>query len=164
MSVDPENPEVVVRGRVAPTATGGWLVTLFLVNEQSAPKQNKDQAWLFQAELSVEGPGEDAVFVGRGEAVPSITSAGEIGELQLLDMQYRHHVEFAAGHGVAVHADVALHDPSRAVRITTTVIPWATVSATEAPTEADESLSQGVRGSLALVVLDTERLAVLDGD
>ncbi len=164
VSVDPEHPDVLVRGRVTATATGGWLVTLFLVNEQSAPKQNKDASWLFQAELSVSTPGDEAVFVGRGEAVPPITSAGEIGELQLLDMQYRHHVEFAAGHGVAVHADVAPHDPSRAVRITTTVIPSATVAATEAPTEADEALSQAVRDALAHVVLDMEALADLEGD
>jgi hypothetical protein len=159
MGLDAEQPEVVVRGRAAPTATGGWLVTLFLVNEQSTPKQNKDESWLFQAELSVEATEGAAAFVGRDEAIPPISAAGEVGELQLLDMQYRHRVEFAAGHGVAVHAEVAKSDPSRATRITTTVIPSAVVAATEAPTEADETLSPMVRDALARVVLDMETLA-----
>lgn len=163
-SVDPEQPDVLIRGRAAPTPTGGWLVTLFLVNEQSTPKQNKDESWLFQAELAVEAPDGSAVFVGRDEAIPPITAVGEVGELQLLDMQYRHRVEFAAGHGVAIRAEVADGDPSRAVRITTTVIPSAVVAATEAPTEADETLSRVVRDALARVVLDMELLATLEGD
>jgi aspartate-semialdehyde dehydrogenase len=53
----------------------------------------------------VEAPDGATVFVGRDEAIPPVTAAGEVGELQLLDMQYRHRVEFAAGHGVAVHAE-----------------------------------------------------------
>jgi Helicase conserved C-terminal domain len=164
VSVDSGQTDVVVRGRAAPTATGGWLVTLFLVNEQSTPKLNKDEAWLFQAELSVQAPNGAAAFVGRNEAIPPVTAAGEVGELQLLDMQYRHRVEFAAGHGVAVHADTVELDPSRAVRITTALIPSAMVAATEAPTSADESLSQPVREALAGVLLDMEVLAGLDGD
>jgi len=164
VSVDPDQPDVVVRGRGAPTATGGWLVTLFLLNEQSTPKQNKDEAWLFQAALSLEAPGGGAVFVGRDEAIPPIAAAGEVGELQLLDMQYRNHVEFAAGHGVAVHALSTEDDPSHALRITTAVIPSAVVAATEAPTEADGSLSPEVRDALTRVVLDMEALAGLDGD
>ncbi len=164
VSVDPEQPDVVVRGRAAPTPAGGWLVTLFLVNEQSPPKQNKDEAWLFQAALAVESsPTGAAVFVGRSEAVPPVTAVGEIDELQLLDMQYRHHVEFAAGHGVAVHAEVGGDDPSHAIRITTAVVPSAIVPATEAPTETDESLSAPVRAALGRAVLDMEVLAGLDG-
>ncbi|MHB8464562.1 MAG: hypothetical protein ACYDH6_13900 [Acidimicrobiales bacterium] len=162
--VDADQPEVVVRGRAARTAVGGWLLTLFLVNDQTAPKQNKDEAWLFQASLSVEAPDGAPVFVGRGDAIPPITAAGEIGELQLLDMQYRGHIEFAAGHGVAVHADVADGNSSRAVRIAAAVVPAATVAATEAPNEADEALSEHVRAALGRVVLDMSALAVLDGE
>jgi len=164
VSVDNEQPDVVARGRAAPAPMGGWLVTLFLVNEQSTPKQNKDEAWLFQVVLSVEAPGGGAVFVGRDKAIPPVTASGEVNELRMLDMQYRHHVEFAAGHGVAVHANVAEDDPTRALRITTTVIPSATIAATEAPTEADESLSTEVRDALARVLLDMETLADVDGD
>ena len=93
----------------APTAAGGWLVTVFLVNEQTPPKLNKDEAWLFQARLAVQAPDGAPVFVGRAEALPPVTAAGELGELELLDMQYRHHVEFAAGHGVGVHAVLPEH-------------------------------------------------------
>lgn len=164
LSVDAEQPDVVVRGRASRTPSGGWLVTLFLVNEQTPPKVNKDEAWLFQAQLSVAGPDGAAVFVGRGEAVPEVTAAGEVTELQLLDMQYRHRVEFMAGHGVAVHADTFPGDPTRAVRISTAVIPSAVVEATEAPTASDESLSPHVRDALARVELDMEVLAHFKGD
>ncbi|MFP5327659.1 MAG: DISARM system helicase DrmA [Acidimicrobiia bacterium] len=164
LSVDAEQPDVVVRGRATRTAAGGWLVTLFLVNEQTPPKVNKDEAWLFQAQLFVEDPDGAAVFVGRGEAIPELTAAGEISEIQLLDMQYRHRVEFAAGHGVAMHADTAPDDPTRAVRVSTAVIPSAIVEATEAPTASDESLSVRVRDALTRVELDMEILAGLEGE
>lgn len=163
IAVDAEQPDVVVRGRAARTSSGGWLVTLFLVNEQSTPKVNKDAAWLFQAELALRASDDAPVFVGRDEAIPQVSAVGEISELQLLDMQYRHRVEFAAGHGVAVHADVARGDVSHAIRISTAVIPSSIVEATEAPTASDVTLSEGVRQALGEVVLDMERLARLDG-
>jgi hypothetical protein len=157
-----EQPDVMVRGQARPTPAGGWLVTLFLVNDQTPPKQNKDEAWLFQATLEVGAADGSPVFVGRGEAIPTVAAAGEVTELQLLDMQYRHQVEFAAGHGVAVHADVADDDASRAVRISTTVIPSSPVPQTEAPSERDQALSDGVRAALGGLVLDMDRLARLD--
>ncbi len=164
VSVDPEQADVVVRGRAARTSAGDWLVTLFLVNEQTPPKVNKDEAWLFQVQLSAEDRDSAPVFAGRGEAIPAVTAAGEVTELQLLDMQYRHRVELAAGHGVAVHAKTAPGDPNRAVRISTAVIPSAIVEATEAPTASDESLSPGVRKALAGVQLDMEVLGGLHGE
>jgi hypothetical protein len=164
VSVAADQPDVVVRGKAAPTAGGGWLVTVFLVNEQTPPKLNKDAAWLFQAKLAVQAPDGAPVFVGRAEAQPPVTAAGELGELELLDMQYRHHVEFAAGHGVGVHA--VLPEPgngSRAVRIETAVIPSHSVPETDAPTADDPALSVDVREALGRVVLDMEALAKLEG-
>ena len=38
-------------------------------------------------------------------------------------MLYRHHVEFAVGHGVSVHAEASPEAPDRAVRIKTVVVP-----------------------------------------
>ena len=164
VSVTADQPDAVLRGQATPTDTGGWLVTLFLVNEQTPPKLNKDEAWLFQAKLVLHAPDDSPVFVGRGEAARAINAAGEIGELELLDMQYRHHVEFAAGHGVGVHAVVPEGaDRSRAIRIETAVIPAFTVPAAEAPTAGDLALSVSVREALGRVVLDMEALADLEG-
>lgn len=47
---DPESPEVYVRGLCRQSGTC-WTITLFLVNSQQEPKDNKDTAWLFQPEL-----------------------------------------------------------------------------------------------------------------
>ena len=164
LSVTAEQPDVVVRGRAGPTAAGGWLITVFLINEQTPPKLNRDEAWLFQARLALQSPDDAPVFVGRGEAISAITAPGEIGELELLDMQYRHHVEFAAGHGVGVHAVVPEGgDRSRGSRIETAIIPSYAVPATEAPTPEDLALSADVREALGRVVLDMETLADLEG-
>src|SRR5208283_4175367 len=46
--------EVRVKG-LARKAGKDWLVSLFLVNEQTEPKKLRDAAWLFQPELVVEG-------------------------------------------------------------------------------------------------------------
>src|SRR5690606_14328122 len=93
-----EAPGVRLRGRAA-RRDGAWLVSLFLVNEQAAPKVNKDEAWLFQPVLSVEAVDGAAVFVGRREALPDQPAQADEPELDLL---YRKEVEFAVGHGVAV--------------------------------------------------------------
>lgn len=145
-----EAPGVRLRGRAA-RRDGAWLVSLFLVNEQSSPKVNKDEAWLFQPELRVEALNGAAVFVGRREAVPSLDTRGDEPELDLL---YRHEVEFAVGHGVAVNAVRSDADPSRAVQIETRVIPRYEVSRVEAPTAQEEP-------GLAPVVLDMKTLSEL---
>jgi hypothetical protein len=81
------------------------------VSEQSPPRVNKDEAWLFQPVLRVEAEDGAPVLVGRREAVPGQDGHGDEPELDLL---YRHEVEFAVGHGVAVHATPSDGDPSRA--------------------------------------------------
>ena len=51
---DGEHPEVRVQGTVRDkNANGDRLVTLFLVNAQQEPEENKDAAWIFQPELIV---------------------------------------------------------------------------------------------------------------
>ncbi len=54
-SPDPENEQVYVRG-VCRQRDEAWTVTLFLVNAQEQPKHNKDEAWLFQPEVTVSAP------------------------------------------------------------------------------------------------------------
>lgn len=157
-----DQPEVLVRGRVTRLANG-WLVSLFLVNEQESPAQNKDEAWLFQVSLAVESPDGAPVFCGRADVLGNETPA-EIDELALLDLQYRNRVEFAVGHGTATHAVTTERDPTRAVRIETTAVPRHEVPVTEAPGPDDPSRSARVRGALSGVVLDMSVLATLDGD
>ena len=100
---DPAQPEVVVRGRCRRTPSC-WLVTLFLVNEQLPAPSNIDERWLFQIELAVKATDGSAVFVGRDVALPD-QAADSDAELRHLDLLYREKVEFAVGHGIAVHAD-----------------------------------------------------------
>lgn len=166
-----EQPEVVLRGRTSRN-NGYWLMTVFLINEQLQLSHNVDQQWLFQARFSVEAAGAGLaagapLFVGRSAAVGGQRGFGDEhdteSEVALLDLQYRNHVEFAAGHGSAVHAvlhgesDGTVPDPQRAVRLETRVIPSHEVPATEAP-RADEE------PGLADAVLDMAVLATTSND
>jgi len=130
---DAEQDEVRIQGAVRTNAKGERLVTLFLVNDQREPETNRDIAWLFQPELSVEGAGEakgKPVFLRR----PTNDVLGDDEEeLQHLRLIYRRRVEFAVGHGVAVHAETLSDDPTRAVEVRTEVIPSLEVPVTETP-------------------------------
>jgi hypothetical protein len=158
-----DQPEVLVRGRAVKLARG-WLVSLFLVNEQLPPERNKDVAWLFQASLSVQSPDGAPVFSGRIDVLEDNALPGEIGEIALLDLQYRNRVEFAVGHGTGTKAQVALGDPTRAQRIETTAVPTHEVPVTEAPGPNDPTLDPGVAAKLSSVVFDMQTLAGLNGD
>ncbi len=150
VDISPDAPGVVVRGRCARGARA-WLVSLFLVNEQTAPKTNKDEAWLFQPTLTIVADDHDAPFVGRSEAVgDGSNNAGD--EQAELDLLYRHEVEFAVGHGVAVHAERSPATPSRPSALRTAVAPSFEVPRVEAPTLADVP-------DLSAVVLDMKTLA-----
>ena len=129
---DAEYGDVVVSGivRANDEAT---VVTLFLVNEQEEQAQLRDEQWLFQAELSVAAAGEAPVFI-RPHAAS--TAAGD-DEVASLDMLYRNEVEFAAGHGTAVHVVVDADDQTRARRISTVTTPSYEVPQTQAPSPAD---------------------------
>jgi hypothetical protein len=139
---DPDHPEVIVRGR-ARTHGAQRLVTLFLVNGQLEPDQDKDAAWLFQAELTVQAPGGRAAFVSRRPPGQERRTDLDREEAEGLDMVHRDRVELAVGHNVAVHAEPSPDDPARGTRLTTAVIPVAEVPLTEAPApEEDEQLAQ----------------------
>lgn len=164
--LDPDQPDVVVRGLCRRTSRC-WLVTLFLVNEQLPAKQNIDERWIFQIELSAAAPDDSPVFVGRQLALPD-ESADSDPELQHLDLLYRETVEFGTGHGVAVHAEVADGDSYRATSVRTAVIPRSEVAKVEAPTPDDPTLSTEQRDQLerdlmSNVVFDMEALSKLDG-
>jgi helicase-like protein len=147
-----EQPEVVIRGQVR-RREGLWIVTLFLVNEQEEKKRQPDQAWIFQPELVVEAPDGSPVFCRKlwrrdSSRLDPVTQA-EQGAMAML---YRRHVEFAVGHGVAVHAETPPSDPLQAVRLSTCVVPTYELPRQTPPTEEDNP-------DLAGLVLDMKELA-----
>ncbi|MCZ2340175.1 MAG: hypothetical protein LC104_00080, partial [Bacteroidales bacterium] len=118
--VDSACPDVVVQGTVGdPLPNGDRLVTLFLVNCQTKPDENQDQAWVFQPELIVRDPEGQSIFRKR----PLLSGIGSDEERESLEMIYRRRVEFAVGHGVSVHATPSADDPERAVEVRTRVLP-----------------------------------------
>ncbi len=159
---DSSQHEVVIRGRCRRTPNC-WLVTLFLVNEQLPTPANIDERWIFQYELAAEAPDASAVFVGRDVALPEQGASSDEDELRHLDLLYRTQVEFAVGHGVAVHAKRADGDPYRAVSVHTSVIPSSDVAKVEAPGPDDSSLDDAERDLMGGVTFDMEALSKLDG-
>jgi hypothetical protein len=158
---DPTQPDVVIRGRCRQTEKC-WLVTLFLVNEQLPAPANIDERWLFQIELTAASGDGSPVFIGRQVALPA--EAGHTdAELRHLDLLYREKVEFAVGHGIAVHAEAAPDNPHRATSVRTTVIPRSEVAKVEAPGPDDPALDEVERELLGTVAFDMEVLSKLDG-
>ena len=142
-----DQPEVTVQG-VCHRVGADFVVTLFLVNGQKEPAQNRDEAWLFQPRLSVRASDGSPVFRRRPEFLSVEVSAEE----RELAMRYRHRVEFATGHNIAVHVVRDEADPWRATRIETTVIPRHEVPRQTGPDESEEV-------ALAGLVLDMKELA-----
>lgn len=158
--VDADCPSVVVQGSVsAPLENGDRLVTLFLVNTQTMPEQNQDQAWIFQPELMVRDREGQAVFRRR-----PILRADEFDEeREALEMIYRDRVEFAVGHGVSIHATVSKEDSERATEVGTTILPEYEIQVTETP-GLDPEDRPAMRRMIADGLLDMERLADLERD
>ncbi len=144
-------PDVSVQGIVRRQA-GHWIVTLFLVNAQEEPKLLRDQAWLFQPELVVTGPDHAPIFRKRMDG-------GDLArpdpEARAMAMIYRRQVEFAVGHGVSVHADVAPGSSDQAMSVSTCVIPTVEIPIVTAPTVEDIP-------ALTTVVFDMKELAETD--
>ena len=159
---DSEVPEVRVQGSIrAKNANGDRLVTLFLVNAQEEPDTNRDTAWVFQPELIVRSEmdaAKRAIFRRR----PVLDADGMDPEREALEMIYRNRVEFAVGHGVAVHAESA-DNVTLATEVRTTVMPQYEVQVTETP-GLDSSDRPAMREMVTSGLLDMQRLATLDID
>ncbi len=150
--LDPNQPEVFLQGLVR-KLEGDWIVSFFLVNGQQETEKRKDEAWIYQPELEVRSPDGEAVFRRRnwlrdGAKLDPVQHA----EQQALEMQYRHQVEFAVGHGVAVHAETQAQSPTHGVSLVTKVMPTYEVPVTTPPTAEDIP-------ALADLVLDMKVLA-----
>lgn len=154
--------EVRVQGSVrAKNANGDRLVTLFLVNAQEEPETNRDMAWVFQPELIVRALPEAsnrAIFRRR----PVLDADGSDPEREALEMIYRNRVEFAVGHGVAIHA-VTAEDVTLATEVRTTVMPQYEVQVTETP-GLDASDRPAMKEMVSGGLLDMQNLATLDVD
>lgn len=156
-SIDDRHDEVRLQGTIRKkSAAGHRLVTLFLVNAQSEPEENKDSAWVFQPEIFVRAvsSGDPAIFRRRA----SFEIDGDDPEREALEMIYRRQIEFAVGHGIAVHATIAPGDPERATEIRTTVIPAYEVPVTETPGLRAED-RPAMKRMIELGHLDMEELA-----
>ncbi len=150
-SPDDAVPEVEVIGLIR-ERDDHWSVSVFLVNgqEEGTPK---DAAWLFQPELMVESPDGSPIFHRRPwRRGPENTDAVAYAEEQDMAMLYKRHVEFAVGHGVAVHAETPEGVTDRAVRLSTRVAPTYEVPKVDPPTAEDLP-------ELANCVLDMKELA-----
>jgi hypothetical protein len=156
---DANRPAVRIQGSIrAKNAKGDRLVTLFLINAQEEPDTNRDTAWLFQPELIVRAEAETstrAIFRRR----PLLDADGMDAERESLEMIYRNRVEFAVGHGVAVHAEAA-DVVTLATEVRTTVLPQYEVQVTETPglNAADRP---AMKNMVASGLLDMQRLATL---
>jgi ribosomal protein L24E len=146
-----EQPGVVIRG-VVRRVDQDFIVSLFLVNGQQEPKELKDQAWLFQAELSVDCKGQPVFQRRARHRISARLDLETRTEAEAMAMLYRRHPEFAVGHGVATHAEPDPKDPTRAVRICTVVVPVHDV-AQQRPPDVTE-----IPG-LAALVLDMKTLS-----
>ena len=161
LAPDTDNPKVRIQGTVrGNNVNGDRLVTLFLVNAQKEPDENKDIAWVFQPELIVRTPADARrknAFCRR----VSVHRNSDDPEQDALEMIYRKHVEFAVGHGVAVHAQTASGETDRVVEVRTVVIPQYEVPVTETP-----GLHPGDRAAMREMVengfLDMAHLAEMD--
>lgn len=159
---DKEFPEVRVQGSIrAKNTNGDRLVTLFLVNAQEEPETNKDSGWVFQPELIVRADqraSKTAIFRRR----PVLAADGMDPEREALEMIYRNRVEFAVGHGVAIHAKTA-DDVTLATEVRTTVMPQYEVQVTETP-GLDPTDRPAMREMVGSGLLDMQRLATLEID
>ncbi|MDA0674207.1 MAG: DISARM system helicase DrmA, partial [Cyanobacteria bacterium] len=148
-------PSVYLRGQMRRLPDGDWLINLFLVNGQQEPNQNKDSAWLFQPKLQVTAAEAQTpdIFIRKPLHQDAAALDPHIhAENQAMAMLYRHQVEFAVGHGVAVHAETATDNPIRAIALSTQAVPRYEVAATKPPTVLEIP-------ALAGLVLDMKRLA-----
>jgi len=149
--INPEqSPEVYLDGKIKRLDNQDWIISLFLINAQSEPNQNRDRAWLFQPEIKVKSINNTPIFV-RTPVNRYIADQEE----EAMAMLYRNHVEFATGHGISVHAETCPDNPQKALILKTSVIPRYEVAKTTPPKTEEIPELQGL-------TLDMKELATSD--
>lgn len=153
-----DHPLVLLQGRIRLTADG-WVVTLFLVNQQPERTRHgepKDEVWVFQPKLRVRGTERQPIFVQRKDVKADLSKMDPLTreETETLEMLYRHQREFAVGHGISVHATLPEPSAERAVQVETEWVPRFEVAQQTARSAADDE-------NLAGLTLDMKVLAEL---
>lgn len=120
-------PLVLMQGRMRLTMDG-WIVTLFLVNQQPERTRRgepKDEVWVFQPKIRVHGTEGQPIFVQRKGITADLSKMDPLTreETETLEMLYRHQREFAVGHGISVHATLPEPLAERATAVETEWIP-----------------------------------------
>lgn len=157
---DTSFPEIRVQGSIrGKTVKGDRLVTLFLVNAQEEPETNRDMGWIFQPELIIRAE-KDITKRAIFRRKPVFDMDGSDQERESLEMIYRNRVEFAVGHGVAVHA-VTSDDVTLASEVRTVVMPQYEVQVTETPGEAPTDRIE-MQKLVSSGSLDMKKLATLE--
>ncbi|MEI6315094.1 MAG: hypothetical protein WCO89_09500, partial [Syntrophus sp. (in: bacteria)] len=156
-----EQPLVVVQGRIRHTVEG-WIITVFLINQQEQQKQRKDEAWVFQPKIIVLAPDEAPIFIKRKRFSTDLSKMDPITreETETLEMLYRQHLEFAVGHGVSVHVTIPTPFVDKATQIETEFMPEQEV-AQQTPPAADDPGFDTLRG-LSLDMKDLAELPTAD--
>ena len=151
---DAEFREIYLQGQIR-KRDAHWVVTIFLINAQEEGKP-KDESHVFQPVITVKAVDGKPIFCKR----MTVGSNDDLEE-HLMAMLYRHHVEFAVGHGVSVHAEVSEESSDRATLIRTEFVPRYEVPRTTPPTE-DDADENPAFGKLKGLVLDMKELAEAD--
>ncbi|MGF7181462.1 DISARM system helicase DrmA [Tunturiibacter psychrotolerans] len=138
----PDHPLVLLQGRMRLTPDG-WVVTLFLVNQQPERTRRgepKDEVWVFQPKLRVRGIDHQPIFVQRKGVTADLSKMDPLTreETETLEMLYRHQREFVVGHGISVHATLPEPAAERAVQVETEWIPQFEVSQQTARSETED--------------------------
>lgn len=152
------HPQVLLQGRMRRTIDG-WVVTLFLVNQQPERTRHgepKDEVWVFQPKLRVRGVESQPIFVQRKDVKADLSKMDPLTreESETLEMLYRHQREFAVGHGISVHATLPEPLAELASQVETEWVPRFEVAQQTARSEADDK-------NLAGLTLDMKTLAEL---
>jgi len=141
LPIDPDQPQVVVRGMVRPKPGGSKSVTLFFVNRQETTSEmkqaEKQPLWIFQVEFKVRAVDGRSIFLARTQGVPGDPSDPDVIEEKSLEMSYRLTKEFAVGHGTATTWTTDTEDVMRARELMTDVMPGYEVEQMAPRTAAD---------------------------
>lgn len=159
----PDHQLVVLQGRMRSTP-GGWVVTLFMVNQQeerTRRNEPKDEVWVFQPKLRVRGVDHQPIFVQRSNTAFDFSKMDPLTreESETLEMLYRHQREFAVGHGISVHARLPEPLAERAIQVETEWVPMFEVpQQTPRSTHDDEKLFGLMLDMKALAELPKEEV------
>lgn len=154
----PDHPLVKLQGRMRLTADG-WVVTLFMVNQQEERKRQgepRDEVWVFQPKLRIHGSEGQPVFVQRKTAKVDLSKMDPLTreETETLEMLYRHQREFAVGHGISIHATLSEPLAERAAQVETEWVPTFEVPQQTPRSAADDE-------NLTGITMDMKELAEL---